>query len=171
MNEQFLQLFRIARRAKAVYFKLWENLSIETMGPRLYHTHLVPLYEKILNLLGPEKKLIVHYDGKLSLIADAIARLPFHGIDSLTPPPEGDLTMAQARAAWPDKFLWIHPTLSWDSLSDSELAARITQTCARCRRHPLLLGTQRGSAPQLAAHRSPHSRHPAAVCLKRPADE
>lgn len=122
MNDQFLQIFRTARQAKTVYFKLWENLSIETMGPRLYHTHLVPVYEKIFEILGDDKKLIVHYDGKLGLIADAIARLPFHGIDSLTPPPEGDLTIAQARAAWPDKFFWIHPTLSWDSLSDAELA-------------------------------------------------
>ncbi|MFA5203192.1 MAG: hypothetical protein WC708_02210 [Lentisphaeria bacterium] len=128
MNDQLFQLFRLARPSRAGYLKLWENLSIETMGPRLYRTHLVPVYEKIFEILGDDKKLIVHYDGKLSLIADAIARLPFHGLDSLTPPPEGDLTIAQARAAWPDKFFWIHPTLSWDSLSDTELAARITQT-------------------------------------------
>jgi len=126
MNEQLFELFRLSRRSSAVYLKLWENLSIETMGPRLYQKHLVPLYEKIFQTLeGSEKKLIVHYDGKLNSISDAVARLPFHGIDSLTPPPEGDMTIAQARAAWPEKFFWIHPTLSWDNLPMAALTERI----------------------------------------------
>jgi hypothetical protein len=69
----------------------------------------------------------VHYDGRLRVIARDICELPFDGLDSLTPPPEGDLTTAEARALWPDKFLWCHPTLNWYSLPLAELAHRVQQ--------------------------------------------
>jgi hypothetical protein len=62
-----------------------------------------------------------HYDGKLRVIAPDIATLPFAGIDSFTEPPEGDLSVAEARAAWPEKFLWIHPNLGLYSLPRQEL--------------------------------------------------
>ena len=59
----------------------------------------MPLYRKILEILdSADKRLLVHYDGKLRLIADDIAALGIDGIDSLTPPPEGDMTVAEARS-------------------------------------------------------------------------
>lgn len=129
MNSQLLDIFKVILKSKATHIKLWENLSIETMGPSRYKTFLVPLYKKICDISnGSGKKLHVHYDGKLALIADEIAKLPFEGIDSLTPPPEGDLTIKQARKYWPDKFFWLHPTLDWDGLSNVELAGKIKQT-------------------------------------------
>jgi hypothetical protein len=37
---------------------------------------------------------------------DLIASAPFDLIESITPPPEGDLTLAEARAVWPGKLFW-----------------------------------------------------------------
>jgi hypothetical protein len=120
--------FREAVNTKAPIIKLWDNLSIETMGPRLFRKHLVPFYEKVFEILeGTDKKLITHYDGKLKCIAEDIAKLPIDGIDSLTPPPEGDMTIAETRQAWPDKFFWLHPTLSWFSLPLEELKTNVRQ--------------------------------------------
>ena len=114
MNEQLLDVFRITANTKAAYIKLWENLSIETMGPKLYKQHLSGLYHKILEILAPAgKKLVVHYDGKLKIISDKIQTIAIDGFDSITPPPEGDLTIKEARQLWPDRFLWVHPTLCW----------------------------------------------------------
>lgn len=114
MNELKLEEFRQAVRTPARQIKLWENLSIQTLGPARYRRHLVPLYTKILAILNAAgKRLLVHYDGKLRVIADQVASLDFDGIDSLTPPPEGDLTVAEARRCWPDLMLWCHPSLGW----------------------------------------------------------
>jgi hypothetical protein len=114
MEERTLEKFRLIRESGAAMIKLWENLSIETMGARIYRRHLVPLYKKIFSILdGTGKSLHVHYDGKLGPIAPEIGGLPFGGIDSLTGPPEGDLSAADARALWPDTFLWLHPNLGW----------------------------------------------------------
>jgi hypothetical protein len=67
---------------------------------------------------------MVHYDGKIRLIAEDIARLGFD-IDSLTPQPEGDMDPAEARSLWPGSFFWLHPSLTLFRLPGDELAARI----------------------------------------------
>lgn len=114
MNEQLLEKFRLLRSSRAPLIKLWENLSIETMGPKAFRRFLVPLYRKLFTILeNSGKGLHVHYDGKLRPIAGEITGLPFAGIDSLTGPPEGDMSAAEARKLWPDKFFWLHPNLGW----------------------------------------------------------
>jgi hypothetical protein len=126
MNDLKLREFQAATQTPAKYIKLWENLTIETMGPRLYRQFLVPLYRKIgqiVDLSG--QKVIVHYDGKLKLIAEDIQRLPFDGLDSLTPAPEGDVPIAEARKLWPEKFFWLHPPLGWFRLPEKELIENI----------------------------------------------
>ena len=128
MNEQLLKALTCTLETRARHIKLWENLTIETMGPSLYHRYLVPLYERIFEALGKSnKKILVHYDGKLHAIADDIKRLAFDGIDSLTPPPEGDMTIVEARRFWPDKFFWLHPNLGWYHIPDDEFIHRIRQ--------------------------------------------
>lgn len=122
-----LNKLREAAKTPARYIKLWENLAIETIGVRHYRRRIVPMYRQILDILRPAgKRLLVHYDGKLRVIADDIARLDFD-IDSLTPAPEGDLSAAEARACWPDKFLWLHPPLGWFREPAAVLAERVRQ--------------------------------------------
>ena len=128
INEQTIEAFRCILKTRAQHIKLWENLSIETMGPVIYRKYLVPVYERIFEVLdGSDKKLQVHYDGKLRVIAGDIARLPFDGLDSLTGPPEGDMTAADARSFWPDKFFWLHPNLGWFLLPEKQLVEKIKQ--------------------------------------------
>jgi hypothetical protein len=126
MNAIKLDEFRCAARSPAEHIKLWENLSIETMGPAPYRELLVPLYRDILDLLDRSgKKLHVHYDGRLQVIAGEVNHLGIYGIDSLTEAPEGDMTVADARRALPEKFLWIHPNLGWYQMPEAELSSRI----------------------------------------------
>jgi hypothetical protein len=122
-----LQKFRAAVQTPARHIKLWENLTIDMLGTAHYRRWLVPLYRQILNLIHQaDKRLLVHYDGKLKAIAPDIAALDFE-IDSFTPPPEGDMLVPEARAAWPDKFLWLHPPLGWFREPQPVLVERIRQ--------------------------------------------
>ena len=126
MNEIKLDEIRCAAQTPARQIKLWENLSIETMGPVKYRSHLVPLYTQILEILANAgKRLLVHYDGQLRIIADDISNLDIDGIDSFTEPPEGDMSIGDARRRWPEKFLWIHPNLGWYELPEQQLATNI----------------------------------------------
>lgn len=128
MNELTYREFEVMATMPVSHIKLWENLSIETMGPSLYRKHLVPVYERILGIAsGSGQRLCVHYDGKLRVIAEDIRRLPFDGLDSVTPPPEGDLSTAEARELWPDKFLWLHPSLGWYRQPEEKLVGNVLQ--------------------------------------------
>ncbi len=126
MNEIKLEEIRQAVKTSATQIKLWENLSIETLGPVYYRRHLVPLYKQILEIMNAaDKRLLVHYDGQLKIISEEIAALDIDGIDSLTEPPEGNILVVEAREAWVDKFLWLHPNLQWYRLPKKELSEQI----------------------------------------------
>jgi hypothetical protein len=128
MTELKLRQFREAVKTPARYIKLWDNMSIETIGLRVYSQYMVPLYRHILEILASAgKRLLVHYDGKTRLVAEQIAALDFDGLDSLTPPPEGDMPIAEARARWPEKFFWMNPPLGWYRENQCVLAERIRQ--------------------------------------------
>jgi hypothetical protein len=124
MNRLKLDEFACVAASKARFVKLWENIGIDAVGPHAYRKHIVPVYEAIMPILrAAGQKLLVHYDGKVRLIADDIARLGFD-LDSLTPQPEGDMEPAEARRLWPESFFWLHPSLTWFRLPKAELAAR-----------------------------------------------
>jgi len=126
MTELTLEKVRQAAKGPARYIKLWENLSLEMIGPRQYRLRLLPIYRQILEILAAaDKRLAVHYDGKLRAIGGEIAALDIDGIDSFTPPPEGDMSVAEARACWPEKFLWLHPPLGWYDEDRTTFAGRI----------------------------------------------
>lgn len=128
MTELTLEKVREAAKGPARYIKLWENLTIEMLGPRQYELHLMPIYRQILEILtAANKRLIVHYDGKTRSIADQIASLDLDGLDSLTPAPEGDMPISEARSRWPDKFFWLNPSADWYREDQSTLANRIRQ--------------------------------------------
>jgi hypothetical protein len=99
-------------------------MGIDAVGPHAYRKYLVPVYQAINAILHDAgKRLMVHYDGKMRLIAEDIARLGFD-IDSLTPLPEGDMDPAEARALWPGSFFWLHPSLTWFLLPTDDLVSR-----------------------------------------------
>lgn len=127
MNDlTFREFAWLAAMEPVRHIKLWENLTIETMGPDLYRQHLVPVYRRLLDITqAGGQKLAVHYDGKLRVIADDIRNLALDGIDSFTQPPEGDMCVAEARATWPEKMLWLHPCLGWYAQSADMLASRL----------------------------------------------
>jgi hypothetical protein len=130
MTEVHLAEIRAAAQSSATQIKLWENLSIETLGPRLFREHLAPLYREVIAILHEAgKSLLVHYDGQLRAIADDIAELGFDGIDSFTEPPDGDMVVAEARAAWPDAFLWLHPNLGWYERGEPYLREQVRRIC------------------------------------------
>jgi hypothetical protein len=123
MNRLKLDEFACVTASKARFVKLWENIGIDAVGPHAYRKHIVPVYEGINAILRDAgKRLMVHYDGKVRLIADDIARLGFD-LDSLTPQPEGDMETAEARRLWPETFFWLHPSLTWFRLPKDELVA------------------------------------------------
>jgi len=103
----FCQETELVAKGPGRFVKWLENLTIGMLGPQRYGDLLVSVYDECVPVLeAADKRVMVHYDGALSVIADQIAAAPFHMVESLTEPPEGDMTYGRCRGAWPDKVFW-----------------------------------------------------------------
>jgi hypothetical protein len=99
-----------------------ENFTADSLGPRRYREFLLPVYNECFPLLHEAGKIVgCHYDGRTASCRHLIASAPIDLIESLTPPPEGDLTLAEARAVWPDKLFWSNLNVALYDLPPAEL--------------------------------------------------
>jgi hypothetical protein len=105
-----------------------ENFTAETLGPKRYAEFLLPVYKECFPILHQASKIVgCHYDGQTVSVKELIARAPIDLIESLTPPPEGDQTLAEARAIWPDKLFWSNINVSAYELPKNELQKLILE--------------------------------------------
>lgn len=108
----FRRLVEIAAEGPGRYINVIENFTAETLGPRRFKQFLLPVYEETFGTLHQAGKIVgCHYDGKIAAVKSLVAGSPVDLIESLTPPPEGDITLAEARSAWPDKLFWANINL------------------------------------------------------------
>jgi len=122
LRANFRQQIEIVARGPGRYINILENLTLDTIGPRRFERFLLPVYEETFGMLHEAGKLVgCHYDGQIRVAKDVVARSPVDLIESLTPPPEGDFTLAEARAAWPNKLLWANVNLGCYELAADDL--------------------------------------------------
>jgi len=125
-KKQFLEETRLIAAGPGRFVKWFENLTINMLGPQRYKDLLVSVYDEAVPILDAAgKRVMVHYDGALKVIADQIARAPFHMVESLTEPPEGDMTYDECRAVWPDKVLWGNVNVDLYHAPEAELREAI----------------------------------------------
>lgn len=139
MRRQFVQATSLVAAGPGRHVKWLENLTISMLGPRWYRQLLGSVYEECVpRLARAGKRVMVHYDGALRVIADQIAAAPFHMIESLTEPPEGDMTYAECRAAWPDKLFWANINVDWYYRPPEVLACEVAAKRQRAGKRGLL---------------------------------
>ncbi len=93
--------------AELVWFP--ESLTATIISPRLFDRYCQRVYARAVPLVrGAGKLITAHYDGSIRPLADRLARVDIPIIEAFTPPPMGDLTVAEAKAAWPDKVVWVN---------------------------------------------------------------
>lgn len=103
------RIFDIAYDSPAPFIDVPDNITAPAIGPRRFRELCVPLYDEFAQRLAERgKAVVVHMDGQLRPLWQDIGRLLITGVDSLTPPPDGDTSIAQAAAMWPAKRLWVN---------------------------------------------------------------
>lgn len=124
----FLEEARLIAQGPGRFVRWLENLTISNLGPRRYENLLLSVYDEAVPLLEQAgKRVMVHYDGALRVIRNQINRTPFHIIESLTEPPEGNMKYDECREHWPDKAFWANINVELYSLPPQELAQAIEQ--------------------------------------------
>ncbi len=107
-------------------FNYGGNVTPEVIGEARFREYYLPNYEECCEVLQPAGKLVgCHFDANTRVIADAIAETSLDYIEAFSPEPDTDMSVADARAAWPDKALWINYPSSVFLCSDEEMV-RVT---------------------------------------------
>lgn len=89
------------------FVSVLENFTADSLGPRRFKQYLLSVYEELFPILRSAGKIVgTHYDGRLASCKELIAGAPIDLIESFTTPPEGDMSLVEAREIWPDKLLW-----------------------------------------------------------------
>ncbi|NSW89672.1 MAG: hypothetical protein HPY74_03135 [Firmicutes bacterium] len=128
LYKNFIKKLEIVAEGPGRFIWLGENFSAETIGRERYKTKLMNVYEECAPLAHQNGKIFgVHFDGRTNACKDLIANSAFDLIESLTPPPEGDMEYKDARIAWPDKLLWCNINVSKYFMPFNELSALVKQ--------------------------------------------
>jgi uroporphyrinogen-III decarboxylase len=97
------------------FINVFDNMT-DTVSPSYYRDYCLPIYENYAKQLeGTGKILGIHMDGLLANLKQEIADTPCNVIESFTVPPAGNISLAEAKAAWPDKVVSMNcaPHLHW----------------------------------------------------------
>ena len=87
-------------------------------GPKQYQRYALPFYERwVAELKAAGKIASVHaHNSNLSVFARLVKGTGCQVVEAFTPPPVGDLSLADARSAWgPEVVIWVNfpETLFW----------------------------------------------------------
>ena len=122
LESHVLERSRLTAAGPGSFVSLLENFTSESWGAARFQQYHLPVYTRVLRILqAAGKSVFPHCDGRIACVAELLAAAGFAGIESLTEPPEGDMTLAQARAAMPDQVFWANINVGVYSLPPAEL--------------------------------------------------
>jgi hypothetical protein len=107
--EKRRQVYELCANSPAMAFNYGGNVTPEILGLDRFEEYYVPHYNEAAEILHAKGKLIgVHFDANCRAISEAISQTKLDYIEAFTPSPDTDMTLSEARQAWPDKILWIN---------------------------------------------------------------
>lgn len=105
--------YDIAAESPAEFIEYGDNVTADMVGLERFQKYVVPCYNRLGERLHARgKRLGSHLDGNLRVLKEAIrdSRLDF--IEAYNPPPDGDLSVREARECWGPKSIVINFTSS-----------------------------------------------------------
>ena len=107
--ERQLEQYRIVAESPALVAHIEENMTGDMIGLERFSKYVVPCYDKFASILHKKGKLLAaHFDGRMKILAEALAESDIDIIEAFCPIPDGDLEMTEARRIWKDKIIWIN---------------------------------------------------------------
>lgn len=87
------------------------NIHADLVGRRRFDQYYLPLLNEFAALAHQAGKMtMAHLDANLAGIKESVASCGLDIIEAFTPAPVCDMSVAEARAVWPDKVMWINFT-------------------------------------------------------------
>jgi hypothetical protein len=116
------KVYKIIAESPTLLTNYGGNVVPEVIGLDAFEKYYVPNYNEAADIMHKHGKMIgSHLDANCRLFADAVAKCDLDYIEAFTPAPDTDMTLAEARAAWPDKLLWLNFPSSLHLKTDVEV--------------------------------------------------
>jgi hypothetical protein len=116
------RIYPIVAESPASHANYGGNVVPEVIGLDTFRKYYVPHYNEAAEVLHEHGKLIgCHYDANCRLLAEAIGGTELDYIEAFTPAPDTDMSVREAREAWPNKVLWLNFPSSVHLRSDEEV--------------------------------------------------
>ncbi len=96
-------VWKVSGRIEIPFVDIPDNVTAPTIGENYFRRFCVGPYRRLSDMLAERDiPVIVHMDGDLKPLWKAIPETGIRGIDSFSPPPDNDTSVAEAVAMWPD---------------------------------------------------------------------
>jgi uroporphyrinogen-III decarboxylase len=106
IDKKYEEIYRIAADSPADAVMFGDNLDGVLVNPILFQRYFMPAYEKCARVVNEKGKILIsHFDGRLNILKDLIAKCPQDVIEAFHPPPMGDLPIREALDLWKDKVI------------------------------------------------------------------
>jgi len=109
MAQNQREIYTIVARSPAKVVQCGGNYAPDVLGRERFVDHVLPHWEEVGAILHQEGKLLgCHLDANNRLWAAEVGRSLLDWVEAFTPAPDTDMTLADARAAWPGKVLFLN---------------------------------------------------------------
>lgn len=109
MVENQREIYNIIAKSPAWVVQCGGNYASEVLGKQRFVAFVLPHWEEVCGILHEGGKLAgCHLDANNRLWADEVGASDLDWIEAFTPAPDTDMTVADARSAWPDKTMFIN---------------------------------------------------------------
>jgi len=116
--------YPIVAQSPALHANYGGNVVPEIIGLETFERYFVPHYNEMAEEMHKHGKIVgCHFDANCGPIAKAIGSTDLDYIEAFTPAPDTDMTLGEARKAWPGKVLWLNFMSSVHLKSDEEVEA------------------------------------------------
>jgi hypothetical protein len=108
-------IFRVIREVvdelPVPYLDFGDNITAPIIGESNFRKYCLPSYQGLADVLSDcdrDVLIAVHMDGDLKPLWNAIGESPVRLLDSMSPPPDNDTSVADAARLWPEMRICIN---------------------------------------------------------------
>lgn len=122
------KIYSLVAQSPVLHANYGGNVTPEIVGVETFEKYYIPHYQEAAEIMHRHGKLTgCHFDANCKLLAKAIASTELDYIEAFTPAPDTDMTLAEARRAWPNKVLWLNFPSSLHLESNEQIAETTVQ--------------------------------------------
>lgn len=109
LQDKYAALYEIVAKSPARIVMVGGNYCPEVLGKKRFMEFVVPHWKEVCDLLHEEGKWVgCHLDANNKLWAKEVGESALDWIESFSPAPSSDMSVAEARQAWPGKTLFVN---------------------------------------------------------------